>query len=71
MRRSSNSQSLVSVRIHLLQAAAYQICRIDLVNRFQRSLVNLAYAFARYRWKLKVMIELWFATTLQGSTLDR
>src|SRR5882724_3963945 len=43
----------------ILQGAGYQVYGIDLVNRPQRSLVNVAYVFARwlYRWKLHLPIS--------------
>jgi SAM-dependent methyltransferase len=43
----------------LLEAAGYRVCGIDLVNRFQWSLTNFAYVFARwlFRWKLNLPIN--------------
>ena len=42
----------------LLKAAGYRVCGIDLANRPQWSLINVAYIFARalYRWKLHLPI---------------
>jgi SAM-dependent methyltransferase len=42
----------------LLRAAGYRVYGIDLANRPQRSLTNVAYIFARalYRWKLDLPI---------------